>query len=669
MKRLLLAATLVAFGPVVHVSAQERVPAAADVPARPGTETSTESLRIISQPFNILTSVNARFVVSAPQATVADRRDRIEVRVHRRVASRDSLRTIADGAAVPSVIDRHSVSLSSVRRDEGGRLVVEVPMALSSDPRAVVIPFDGVYPVSIAVVDAQSGSDLVSALTFVNRRDPVTAGPGVQTSVLVALTTRPSIALEGPVVVAEEARQAARRVVSLLAESTAPLTVVVQPELVAALAESTDPVDTELFTSLATQLARRSVAAATFVHVDPAVTNALDLADEWVAQFRLGVSTLNRHLPSVTVHNDTLVVTSALDAPTVTMLRRAGVTSLILLPRARENVEAEARPGVVSHLSRRDNETISVVNVDPQTASLMETPSTTPSVTAHRVAAEIVAERDDLLAAGVDPSFIKLLVSSPGATLADDGTLAFVHRALAGAPGIVASDFSFRASVTAANPATVFPATIPDPGNSRRGGLVAARRELDAVSTMVVDADPRRDRWARMLAVGASDQVEEPSQWVTALRAELRAVRESVVVTTPTDITLSSRTTSIRLQLRNNSDAPLIVRVRLSSPKLRLTDPARTVELAPNALTEVVVPAVARTNGSFPVIVRLTTPEGALEVAPTVTVTARVTAVAGLGQLVSISLLLVLLAWWWSHRRKARLGTGTHGETAPEPLR
>lgn len=640
-----------ALAPVVHVSAQG--------PSRPGTETPSDTLRIVSQPFNIVSRVTARFVVSAPAGTVSDRRDRIEVRVHRRVASRDSLRTIADGAAVPSVIDRHTVTVGSVRRDEGGRLVVDVPVSLTADPRAVVIPFDGIYPVSVAVVDAQTGVDLTSALTFVNRRDPVTVGPGVQASVLVALTARPSIALEGPVVVSDDARQAVRRVVSLLAESTAPLTLVVQPELVAALAESTDAVDAELFAALGAQLTRRSVAAATFVHVDPAVMTGLDLADEWVAQFRLGVSTLNRHLPSVTVHNETLAVTTPLDSPTVAMLRRAGVTSLVLLPGARGNVESEARPGVTSHPNRRDNETVSVVNVDPQTASLLATPSATPSFTAHRVAAEILAERDDLIAAGVEPSTIRLLAASPGATLADDGVMTLVHRALAGAPGIVSADFSVRASVTAENPTTVFPSTIADPGNNRRGGLVAARRELDAVSTMVGDADPRRDRWTRMLAVGASDQVEEPAQWVSTLRDELRAVRQSVVVTTPTNITLSSRTTSIRLQLRNNSEAPLTVRVRLSSPKLRLTDPARTVELAPNALTEVVVPAVARTNGSFPVIVRLITPEGALDVAPTVTITARVTAVAGLGQLISISLLLVLLAWWWSHRRKARLGPRT----------
>lgn len=659
--RLGIALAIFVSAPAAHASA--------DSAARPGAETPVESLRIVSQPFNILTSVNARFVLSAPANMVADRRDRIEIRVHRRVASRDSLRTIADGAAIPSVIDRHVVSLSSVRLDEGGRLVVEVPVSLTADPRSVVLPFDGIYPVSVAIVDRQSGTDLSSVLTFVNRRDPVTAGPAVQASVLVALVARPSIALEGPVVVSEETRSAVRRVVSLIADSTAPLTLVVQPELIAALAESTDPVDIDLFSTLAAQLFRRSLAAATFVHVDPAVMTAIDLAEEWVAQFRLGISTLNRYLPSVIVHTDTIVATSPLDAPTVAMLRRAGVTSLVLMPRVRDNVESEARPGVVSHPSRRDNETISVVNVDPPTASLLSTPSSSPAVTAHRVAAELLAERDDLLAAGVEPSFIRLVAASPSATLADDGVMTLVHRALAGAPGIVAADFSVRASVTAANPATVFPTTIADPGNNRRGGIVAARRELDAVTTMVTDADPRRDRWARMLAVGASDQVDEPAQWVTALRAELRAVRQSVVVTTPTNITLSSRTTSIRLQVRNNSDAPLVVRIRLSSPKLRLTDPARTVELAPNALTEVVVPAVARTNGSFPVIMRLTTPEGALEVAPTVTITARVTAIAGLGQLISISLLLVLLAWWWSSRRKARFATGTPSETASEQLR
>jgi len=139
------------------------------------------------------------------------------------------------------------------------------------------------------------------------------------------------------------------------------------------------------------------------------------------------------------------------------------------------------------------------------------------------------------------------------------------------------------------------------------------------------------------------------------LRSALRQVRESVVVNMPSDITLSSRSTSILLQVRNDSDAQLLIRLRLSSAKLALTDPVRLVELPPRALTQVEIPATTRTNGRFPIIARIITPEGALEVVPAISITARFTAITGLGQLVSISLLLVLLAWWWSFRRKTQL--------------
>jgi len=73
------------------------------------------------------------------------------------------------------------------------------------------------------------------------------------------------------------------------------------------------------------------------------------------------------------------------------------------------------------------------------------------------------------------------------------------------------------------------------------------------------------------------------------------------------------------------------------------------------------IPATTRTNGRFPIIARIITPEGALEVVPAISITARFTAITGLGQLVSISLLLVLLAWWWSFRRKAQ----TSDQVAP----
>ena len=225
---------------------------------------------------------------------------------------------------------------------------------------------------------------------------------------------------------------------------------------------------------------------------------------------------------------------------------------------------------------------------------------------------------------------------------------------------ITVSDLASPQLVPPSNPVVVLPPrkTAPDPVVSNR--LIAARRELDSVSSMVTDTDLPLETWTHLLGVGISDAADAVS-YISGLRAVLRDVRSSVSVTTPDTISLSGHSGSIRLQIRNNSKQELTVRVRLYSPKLNLTEPNRLVTLTPNGTTDVVIPATTRTNGRFPISLRLSTPEGNLEVVPFMTITARVTAIAGLGQLVSISLLLVLLAWWWSHWRRARMVTSPQG--------
>lgn len=633
----------------------------------PNLDPAPATVTIVSQPFNILTSVNATFTIVPPSNVSLNRNDRIEVRLHRRVASRDSLRTIADGLAVPSVIDRHSVRISSVGRDASGRLSPVVPIAFVEDRRSLVVPYDGIYPVSVALVDGTSGEDLASTLTFVNRRDATASNSEVQAGVVVRLRAEPSLRPDGTVAITDRLRDDVARLTTFLAEISAPVTVALQPESIAALGDAVEPGDATLFQALRQQLAGRTVTAAPFAAVDPALMAALDLDDEYIEQLRFGTAVLSRYLPGVPVKSDTLFVTTPLDRPTIALLRKAGVTNIVLSPTARQATESEARPSVVSRPGGRDNEFISLVSVDQVAADLMSTPTASAVATGHRIAAELIAERDDLVASGVSPEWIRIVAASGSGTLPDDGVLSVVTRSLAGAPGLKLTDLTNRQFVSPNHPATVFQPTIEDPGNARRAGLTGARRELTAVSSMTNDDDPRRETWSRLLAVGASESVPDPSEWISSLRASMRQTRESVVVITPANITLSSRTTSIRLQVRNESDAPLTIRVRLSSAKLELTDPARTVSLPARTLTEIEVPATTRTNGRFPVTVRITTPEGGLEVLPTIRITARVTAIAGLGQLVTISLLLVLLAWWWSHRRSARTGTDGDTSTGDDP--
>ena len=107
--------------------------------------------------------------------------------------------------------------------------------------------------------------------------------------------------------------------------------------------------------------------------------------------------------------------------------------------------------------------------------------------------------------------------------------------------------------------------------------------------------------------------------------------------------------------MRNNSATELIIRLQLASGKLELDTPDRLVTLNPESTTEIEVPAEALSNGRFPISMTVTTPSGNVDVVPRTTITARVNALAGYGQLVSISLLLVLAAWWWSHWRKGKL--------------
>jgi hypothetical protein len=79
------------------------------------------------------------------------------------------------------------------------------------------------------------------------------------------------------------------------------------------------------------------------------------------------------------------------------------------------------------------------------------------------------------------------------------------------------------------------------------------------------------------------------------------------------------------------------------------------VKLVAGGTTEVKIEAGTRSNGRFPIGVRVTTPEGNLEVVPYIRVTARMNAIAGFGQYLSLFLLMLVLLWWWTHWRRARI--------------
>ncbi|MFT6290062.1 MAG: hypothetical protein ACJAR2_000648 [Ilumatobacter sp.] len=179
---------------------------------------------------------------------------------------------------------------------------------------------------------------------------------------------------------------------------------------------------------------------------------------------------------------------------------------------------------------------------------------------------------------------------------------------------------------------------------------------LASVATMLRQDDPRQSEWARQLDsfVSTAFSDTEVDAALRQLLAEADALRAGVVAPDPFTFTLTGREGDIKVRIGNDLDEPLNVIVRLSSPRLAFPSGDIPVTLRPDSITIVDVPVEARSNGTTAAIIEILTPslsEGLIE---PVTLTARVNALTGLGQVLTGAFVLILLTWWFSHWRGRR---------------
>jgi hypothetical protein len=642
-----LAVSLIALGitsPVTHVQADAHT-----------TALGIPELKIVSQPFNVLTTVNSRFVLAPDLDTFVAADDRLEFLLHRRVASRDSFRSIADGNVIPAVTDSISFRMSRITRDYGGRLVAVVPISTNDKQGASLsIPFEGVYPLTIRIVDSQTGDVVTSVMTFLNRRDPKLETPVVPFSTVVSLTSPPSLAPNGPSVVTDNPRDAITRLIDFLSSFRYNVTISIQPEIIAAFANSPVPADVELFTKLRDLLRDRTVVNTTFAPSNPSLFAAMNLSSEFAAQLKFGEKMLNRLLPGVTIQRQTWVAADNIDAPAMSVLKSAGITSIILLPSAQTLVTSERSLSLLGRATRIGNEMISVVSPLNGAAQLKHSQPEGSQRLAYKIAAELLVERDDLLAEENAATEIKMGVVASFNDVAESGAVVTATRVLSQSSGFSMNDFGGTFVVNPITPAVAFAPNSTSFDTSRTASISATRRDLDATLSMLGPDDVRREIWPSLFSLGTSNSTAFPGAYITSLRTTMRATREAVTVTTPKSVTLSSRTGAIRIQVRNDSDQDLTVRVRLTSAKLTLTEPSRIVVLTKGGTTELNVTATTRASGEIPISIWVSTPDGSQSVVDPITISANVNAIAAYGQVVSFALLLLLFAWWWSNRRSAR---------------
>lgn len=611
------------------------------------------SLSLVSHTFNITTTSQLRFVFENDPKFVGNA---VEIELHRRIASRRSFQSIAKGDVRPGVIDALTLSSYQVRRINNSVQFTVLLSEQSDSAQTLNVAFDGVYPVTIRVRDTKTRQAVAEVLTFINVHRDSNPATAVQASALVRLKAAPSLQPNGSVVITDETRARITRFIDVLQNHNYAMTVSVQPEIIEALATSSLEADTLLLNTLREQLRQRSITTAPFVPTDPSMFTAMNMREEFIEQLRVGEDTLNRWLPGVVIQRGTYIADHYLTTEGIKLLRTAGVVSVILTQRAQQDIDVSRTSNVVMKPNGVNSNNVSVIAIDAAVANAVVNNSEeySSALAGYRAAAELLVAKDDLLASGHSPSSIRLLLSTPSGDISSDNSWTIASTALAGANGIRFVDMATPQVANAESSSVRFSPTTPNTGAARKAGITVARQELTATASMADATDIRRELWAHLFAIGVSNTVVNGDDYIAGLREILTSVRSAVTVTTPGTITLSGRSGAIRIQIRNNSQVPLTVRVRMSSAKLSLRNPVRVVQLAAEGTTEVKVDAGTRSNGRFPLSIRVTTPEGGLEVVPYIRVTARMNAIAGFGQYLSLFLLVLVLLWWWTHWRRTR---------------
>ena len=611
-------------------------------------------LSLINQTFNVRTATQLRFVFSDDARFL---NNRIEVELHRRVASRTSFQSIAKSEARPGVIDALTLTPSQVRRvDSKPELTIPISARVDT-PQVMYVASDGIYPITIRIRDSQSREAIAEVLTFINVQRNIDPAQVVPASTLIRLKATPSLQPNGTTSITDETRINVARFIETLKTQSYPMTVSVQPEIIEALGSSTIDSDKELFLALRDQLRLRSITNAPFVPIDPSMLATMNMRQEFIEQLRIGEDTLNKWLPGVVIHRGTYVADHFLTSNGLQLLRTAGIVSVILAPRAQQKISVSGTSSVVMRPSGVNSNNVAVIAVDEAVAQTLEqeVTSATSALVAFHTAAELLVARSDLLKAGRSASSLRIVLSTLSGDPSANRNLAIASAVLHDASGIRFTDFAPTQIPASDSTSVRFSTITPNTGAARAPGIAAARTELNATASMADPSDIRREVWSHLFALAVSNTVVNGDNYVAGLRSLLGDVRGSVSVTTPGTITLSGRSGAIRIQIRNDSDVPLTVRVRMASAKLRLEDPVRRVKLAAGGTTEVMVEAGTRTNGRFPISIRVTTPEGDLEVVPYIRVTAQMNAIAGFGQYLSLFLLVLVLFWWWNHWRRARI--------------
>lgn len=592
----------------------------------------------------------------------------ILVTSHQPIDTRLELHEVLDGA-LPSNVDTLEIPVDESSRSASGVLDLTVPIEIgSTTPDKLQMSATGLYPISIALAVGAEVTDRI--VTFVERLPEGTTTPEETAPLLVSIlglipgdiTLRP----DGSTVVSETDRTDLNNLVAT-AESLpgVPLTVGVRPELVEGLSRST-PEDGQLLAALQFTDAMTYLSTP-YVSIRPGAVVGTSFSDTFLEQLRLGDDALSDALPLTTPRRIAWPTDHTPSAVEAQFIRDVGYRSILLLPEAQEDEGLEVLqfvdPTRLVDLELPNRGTIEALMVDPRISEIVTRAEAGPTsdtfLAAQHVLADLKMLRLEIADRGETINGRSIVLATRDGSLMSVDALTSLVDTLAASGLVELVDLDTALSRTAVGLADGRPVSIALPESNDQtttdalAVIALGSLRADAFASMLPDGDDRPAEWRRLLDVAADDRLstERRQDYLDVVIAATDAVAAGVIPPTSTTFTLGGRVSQIRLGLRNDGPVDLQMRLRLSSPKLIFPDGEAVVLLPAESLTPVEIAVEARSNGRFPVTVQLVTPDGSVTLTEPIVFTARVNALAGLGQVVTGVALLLLATWWVQHWR------------------
>ena len=637
-------------------------------------EIAAPGLKLSAQNFHIYTSGTLRFIFSVDDPNLLNKlltvkNSVIRVSIGARVTGGDQeVRDLISNPSLFVATDSVDFATQSLLRKQDGQfeitaltgdLSVVLGNGLTSgsqnDLKKIEFSGPGIYPIRIeSLINKVVRANVTS---FVNRVDLSTRIEPMPINLLVTLDSTNTLQLDGSHVISELTREKISQLVSLLELDGPLVSTQVSPQVIDGLSKSENPADQELLLRLTNAISKTNLIATSYLAFDPSGAIQTQHEKEFNALVDLGQSTLSSRFTSNVAVSDVWIARTPLDQFGVDLLAKSGYRSIVMLPAAGAalgSFDNTARPYRLVSGAK----TMSLYVADPTYVPQLGETKNSSFIAASAIAAQLLAQRSKIESDGGTPSLKRtVLTTQDGAVLNSN----LIHEIL-----LILKRVPQQISIQTLSdlPEPRQDAYKPDLRVKDTSQFELRMKNIDLLRADLYKLNSTLDQnsntwaiWNERLMVMSSDTLTKTQreEFATQTRNELKSLRTAVTLEEGTTFTFGSRKSQLRLDLKNSSNEDLTIQVKVESPKLKLDRSMAVIEVPANSSNELVINAVALSNGLFPVDVRIFTADGSSQLGKKIEISARVNAIAGLGQVVTGVALLLLLTWWAAHfRRKYR---------------